>query len=94
MKVKSSEILTKALALIESGEQNFACAAIQDVETQIRWDSNVNNVFSKAMQVWMTFKPKRVSETLKNLQEWWPKGDPERIETLKLAIAKARKAND
>jgi hypothetical protein len=94
MKVKSSEILTKALALIESGEQSFVCAAIQDVETQIRWDTGVANVISKALQVWMTFKPKRVSENLKNLQEWWPKGDPERIETLKLAIAKALKGND
>lgn len=94
MKVKSSEVLTKALALIESGAQNFVCAAIQDVETQIRWDSGAPNVISKAMKVWMTFKPERVSENLKNLQEWWPKGNAERIETLKLAIAKALEGND
>ena len=94
MKVKSSEILTKALKLIENGEQKFVCAAIQDVETQIRWDAGVNNVISKAMQVWMTFKPKHVSENLKNLSEWWPKGDPIRVETLKLAIDKAKKGND
>jgi hypothetical protein len=94
LKVKSSEVLTKALALIESGEQKFACAAIQDVETQIRWDTGANNVVSKAMKVWMTFKPSHVSENLKNLQEWWPKGDPQRIETLKLAVAMAKKGND
>lgn len=94
MKVKSSVILTQALALIESGQQSFVCAAIQDVETQIRRDNDGANVISKATAVWMTFKPKRVSENLKNLQEWWPKGDPERIETLKAAIEKAKKGND
>jgi len=94
LKVKSSEILTKALQLIESGEQKFVCAAIQDAETQIRWDTGANNVISKAMQVWMTFRPKHVSENLKNLAEWWPKGDHVRIDTLKLAIEKAKKGND
>lgn len=94
MKVKSSVVLTKALVLIESGEQTYVCAAIQDVETQIRWDNDVANVISKAMQVWMTFKPKNISESRKNLQEWWPKNDPARIETLKSAIVKAKQGND
>lgn len=94
MKVKSSLILTQALALIENGSQSFVCAAIQDVETQIRWDNKVNNVISKATQLWMTFKPKHVADNLKDIQQWWPKGDPIRVETLKLAIEKAKKNND
>lgn len=94
MKVKSSEVLAKALALIEGGEQQYVCAAILDVETQIRWDNNGENVISKASKVWMTFKPENISESRKNLQEWWIKGDPARIDTLKLAIIKSLAMND
>lgn len=93
MKVKSSLVLTKALAQIESGAQNFVCAAIQDVETQMRWDSG-DNIISKANQVWLTFKPPAIHDNVKSLQQWWPKFDPRRIEALKLAITKAAKNND
>ena len=94
MKVKSSVILAKALELIQSGEQRYVCAAIQDVETQMRWDEGVPNIISKASKIWMTFKPPHVSDNLKNLQQWWDKGDPKRVETLTKAIETAKKAND
>lgn len=93
MKVKSSVILAEALRLIESGQQHYVCAAIQDVETQMRWDSG-KEISSKAMDVFMTFKPKRIIEGIKRIQEWWPKGDPERLIALKQAIEKAKKQND
>lgn len=93
MKVKSSVVLSKALEQIELGAQNFVCAAIQDVETQMRWDSG-DNIISKATQLWMTFKPPAIHDNVKSLQQWWPKFDPQRIEVLKLAIAKAKKNND
>lgn len=93
MKVKSSIVLAAALVLIESGEQSYACAAIQDVETTMRWDEN-QDIQSKAMAIWMTFKPKEIREAIQTLQVWWPKGDLQRIETLKLAVAQAKKQND
>lgn len=93
MKVKASLVLTEALTLIENKEHSYACAAIQDVETAMRWEQK-QDIQSKAMSIWMTFKPKHVREDYKSLQEWWPKGDPQRIETLKLAIAAAKKRND
>lgn len=93
IKVKASEVLSKALELIKSKEQTFVCAAIQDVETQIRWDRK-EDVKSNAMKIWWRFKPDKVSDNLKNLQQWWDKGDPLRIETLEKAIAVAKKAND
>lgn len=93
MKVKSSIILTEALRLIETGAQHYACAAIQDAETQMRWDTK-KEIVSKATEVFMTFKPKRIGESNKRIQEWWPRKDPERIEVLKQAIEKARKQND
>ena len=94
MKVKSSVVLTQALALIETGAQSFACAAIQDVETQMRWDSG-ENVTSKAQKVFNGFMPERMKENKNaSITEWWPKGSPERIEALEAAIQAARKAND
>jgi hypothetical protein len=93
MKVKSSLVLSEALVLIENGAQTFVCAAIQDVETTMRW-AEKEDIKSKALSLWMTFKPERVLEQYKTLQQWWEKGDPERVETLKLAIAAAKKRND
>lgn len=94
MKVKSSLVLQKALVLIQSGEQSFACAAIQDVETQMRWDSG-ENIISKAQKVFNGFIPENM-KTNKNsgIVEWWPKGSPERVEALEAAIKVALKSND
>lgn len=94
MKVKSSVILEECLRLIETGEQIFVCAAIQDVETQIRWDNNGENVSSKAMKVFEAFRPKTVPEVIKLYGEWWPKKSPDRIVALKAAIEVAKKQND
>ena len=93
IKVKSSVILTEALALLESGEQSFICAAIQEVETSRRWASG-QEISSKAMSILLTFKPEKIQPEMKLYAQWWAKGDPTRIETLKLAIAKAKKQND
>jgi hypothetical protein len=93
MKVKSSIILADALKLIESGEQTFACAAILDVETALRWEHK-ENVTSKAMQVFERFRPKRVVDAMKIYGEWWPKGSPDRIIALNAAIVAAKKQND
>jgi hypothetical protein len=95
MKVKSSVVLTQALALIESGAQSYACAAIQDVEVQMRWDAGGENVISKAQKVFNAFKPERLAKNPNAaIMEWWPKGDVARIEALTQAIAAAKKGND
>lgn len=95
MKVKSSEVLAKALLLIENGQQQFACAAIQDVETQMRWDLNGENIVSKAQKIFNEFKPKKMQTNPNaSIMEWWPKGDIARVEALKLAIDRAKKGND
>ena len=93
MKVKSSLVLQKALELILKGEQSFACAAIQDVETQMRWDLNGENIVSKAQKTFDQFKPKRIVSNAA-IMEWWPKGSPERVAALEEAIKVARKGND
>lgn len=93
MKVKSSIILSAALVLIESGEQRYVCAAIQDVETTMRWEKK-QDIQSKAMAVFLTFKPEKIRSDIQTLQEWWPKGDPRRVEALKSAIDLAKKRND
>lgn len=93
MKVKSSIILAESLKLIESGEQSFACAAILDVETSLRWQHK-ENVTSKAMQVFEKFRPKGIADAMKLYSEWWPKGSPDRIVALNAAIAVAKKQND
>ena len=93
MKVKSSVILTEALRLIETGQQQYACAAILDAETQMRWDTK-KEISSKAMDIFLTFKPKRIGESNKRIQEWWPRGDSERLTALQAAIEKAKKQND
>lgn len=92
MKVKSSVVLTQALALIEAGKQDFVCAVILDVETEMRWDSG-ENIISKAQKVFDQFKPDRITRNA-SIMEWWPKKSPERIEALNKAIAVARKSND
>lgn len=95
MKVKSSVVLAKALELIESKAQTYACAAIQDVEVQMRWDLNGENVISKAQKVFDEFKPPKMKTNLNaSIMEWWPKGDPARIVALQQAIEVAKKRND
>ena len=94
MKVKSSVVLQAALALIESGEQSYACAAIQDVETQMRWDAGGENVISKAQKVFNGFKPEEILPRDASIQPWWPKAAPERVTALLGAIKAAIKAQD
>lgn len=93
IKLKSSYVLQKALALVESKEQRYACAAIQDVETQERWDAG-EDVKSNALKIFQQFKPASVLDSRKNIQEWWPVGDPARIEAMTKAIERAKKQND
>lgn len=93
IKVRSSAVLAEALVRIKDGRQRYACAAIQDVETDLRYEHK-EDVKSNATKTWMRFKPDHVSESLKSLQEWWPVGSQIRIETLEKAIAAALKAND
>jgi hypothetical protein len=70
-KLKASFILQHALERIKDGRQRYACAAIQDVETELRWKSN-DEVRSNALKVFHQFKPSRINDSLKTLQEWWP----------------------
>lgn len=93
MKVKASVVLTAALDLILTGKQTFACAAIQDVETQMRWDADGENIVSKAQSIFNTFKPDRIKTNI-SIVEWWPKGAPERIAALESAIKLAKQRND
>ena len=93
MKVKSSVVLTEALTRIESNIQSFACAAIQDVETDMRFQHN-ENVSSKASMFFAKYKPKIIDENMKATQPWWPKGSQERITALRNAIKDALTKND
>lgn len=93
MKIKSSLILIEALKLIENGEQSFACAAILDVETSLRWEHN-ENIISKATQIFERYRPKSVVLAMKTYGEWWPKNSNDRIIALKSAIELAQKQND
>ncbi len=93
MKLKSSAVLADAKKLIETGAHQYACAAIQDVETTIRLDTG-ENVSSKAQAIFMTFKPAYVWEGVKHAQQWWPKGDVKRLEALDQAIKVALSKND
>ncbi len=93
MKIKAVIILEEALKLIESGEQKFVCAAIQDVETTMRWECG-HEITSNALSVFTTFKPKEVRKDVQIYSEWWPKGDIRRIEALKSAIILAKKQNN
>ena len=92
--MKSSTVLEEALKRIEDGSQSYACAAIQDVETDMRYANNNRDVKTRATLIWMRFKPKCVDESMKLMQAWWPKKDPARIDALNKAIAQAKKAND
>lgn len=94
MKVKSSTVLEGALRLINSGEQRYACAAIIDVETSIRWANDGDNVVSKAMPIFKTFMPQDVPKASASCQAWWPKGDPGRPKALEDAIALALSKGD
>ena len=93
IKVKASEVLTEALARILDKRQFFACAAIQDVETDIRYEKK-DEVKSNAAKIFSQFKPKQVRDDMKIFSEWWPKGDERRIDALKMAIEVAKKAKD
>ena len=92
--MKSSTVLEDALKRIEDGSQSYVCAAIQDVETDMRYANNGKDVKTRATQIWMRFKPAIVEEAMKLTQAWWPKKDPQRIIALNKAIAQAKKAND
>lgn len=85
-KAKSSEVLAEALLRIRTGTQRYACAAIQDVETDLRYANNGKDVKSNALKTFQRFKPTRITESTKNLQEWWPVGDIARIDALEKAI--------
>ena len=93
MKVKSSEILSTALDLITSGKHQYACAAIQDAETTIRFEVK-EEVSSNAMQIFSKFMPARVNPQIKLYSQWWEKGSVERIAALQKAIETAKKRND
>lgn len=79
MKLKASHVLSDALLLIETGKQQYACAAIQDVETSVRLDLG-EEVSSNAMQIFSKFMPARVKPQIKLYSQWWDKGSTERIE--------------
>ena len=93
MKVKSSVVLAEALSRIETKVQSFACAAIQDVETDMRFQHN-ENVSSKAAMFFSKYKPKIIDENMKATQPWWPKGDQGRIDALNNAIKDALMKKD
>lgn len=88
MKVKSSVVLELALQVIQQGQQHYACAAIQDVETTMRMEQG-ENVTSNAQKIFNSFMPKRVNLAIKLYGEWWPKGSEERITALEAAIKQA-----
>lgn len=94
MKIKSSEILERAKALILSGEQSFACAAIQDVETDLRYANNGKDVKNNAAKFFAPYRPENIPDNMKASQPWWPKGASERIDALDNAIADAKKKGD
>lgn len=94
IKLKASFVLEEALNLILNKSQSFACAAIQDVETQVRWDNNGDEVKSNAAKIFAQFKPKDKRDDMKLFGEWWPKDDERRIDALKQAIEIAKKRND
>ena len=93
MKLKASAVLQAALSSILDGHQNYACAAIQDIETTARMVHN-ENVTSNAQKVFNRFMPASVNPAIKLFGQWWPKHAPERIEALKQAIAAAEKVGD
>ena len=94
LKLKASDVLSRALNLIQTGQQRYACCAIQDVETQVRWDTGEQNVSSKAMNVFSTFMQTTVKPEYKSLGEWWPVGSPDRLAALEKAILLAIKRGD
>lgn len=93
IKLKSSYVLGKALQLIKNGSHKYVCAAIQDVETQERWDRG-EDVKSNALKVFHQFKPSGILDSRKNIQEWWPVSDPARVDALQKALDKAIKQGD
>lgn len=93
MRIKSSVILQSALDSIVAGEQQYACAAIMLVETNLRWEHN-QDVKSNAMQIFSKQMPKRVIIAIRNNSAWWDKGSPERVEALQLAINEAESKGD
>lgn len=93
MKIKSSAILQEALDNIVAGEQRYVCAAIQDVETELRLFYN-ENISSKAMQVFSKHKPEWVRDDVKLSSSWWPKGSGERLAALQKSIETAISKGD
>jgi hypothetical protein len=93
MKLKSSEVLQSALNNIIAGHQQYACAAIQDVETSCRLLLG-ENVTSSAQKVFNRFMPRTVNPAIKLYGQWWPKGDYGRIVALENAISYAESVSD
>ncbi len=93
MKIKASRVLEDALLLIVSGKQQYACAAIQDVETSVRFDLG-EEVSSSAMQIFSKFMPAKIDQRIKLYSAWWDKGDVARIDALKKTIEVAKKRGD
>lgn len=96
MKVKASMVLKEALVRHLAGAQNctYICCAIQDVETDLRYEHKVKELTSNALQLFKTFRPKTVAVESQDMQPWWPKGDPVRVDTLNKTIEMAVKRND
>ena len=94
MKVKSSEVLQEALARIIDGRCRYACAAIQDVETDMRYANGNKDVRCNALKIFSTLRPPEVKLINSTIREWWPVRDPLRIVALEKAIAIAKKSND
>jgi hypothetical protein len=94
LNVKSSIVLERALAKLLSGEQAFACCAIMDTELDLSNENNGMQIKSNALQIFQQFKPAIILDTMKSMQQWWPKGDDERIVTVNKAINVAKKKGD
>ena len=93
MKFKSSFILGEALKRILDGSQQYACAAIQSVETDLRFEHQ-ENVTSKASSVFAKYRPQHVKDNVKDTQNWWPKGDALRVVAIESAIKYAASKGD
>lgn len=72
----------------------YVCARIQDMETQIRWDTG-KDPRTKAQAIFDTQKPKHIREDVMHSAGWWEKNDIDsRIEALKRAIEIALNKGD
>lgn len=91
---KSSYVLLEALKLINGNKQTYACAAIQDVETTLRYANNGRDVKTNATSIFAKYRPSDIPDNMKASQGWWPKGSALRVEALEKAIEFAKKKGD